>query len=241
MLELRPLYTQDTDYDIVESGVQLKSSLINSTTQTLYITKDPSDRIQPLGINPELYQPDEVSSWKLKLNPGSLLIRSGIYNNEQERFYLLENNYSHDCYAVTNVKPLTISDNILHVEQYPIYLDETDYKYPLYTINVYDKTASEVTTNKGNISIDINGTTRTDIKILSVDRKKGYLQLNTSLNPSDEVELCFYVDNNYYLIVDNLELNPKVDAGLLYNITDFPSGLGIALKEYVDNYYQDYI
>ncbi len=238
LVELTPLYQEGIDYIIVESGILLKSSKIPSKTQSLYIVKDPDDRIKPISIEPPSYQPDEVSSWRLRLNPGSVLTQSGIYNNEPERFYLLENNYlqkepTKQYYAVTNVKPLSISENIVRFGQYPIYVDEDTYVYPNYTIGLYDKKDLTLTTDVGLVSIEVNGKARTDIKILSVDRKKGYFQLSEVLDQTDELEFNFYTDSTYYMVIENLELNPKVIGGDdLYHISGFMKGLGVAIKEY---------
>ena len=238
LVELVPIYTKETDYIIVESGILLTpTSKINSDTQTLYINKDPEDRIRPVCIDPPSFQPDEISSWRLRLNPGSVLTRSGLYNNQDERFYLLDNKYIDDdpkqFYAITNVKPVYISENIVKVDQYPIYINEETYIYPNYTIGLYDKKDLSLTTEVGLVSIEVNGKSRTDIKILSIDRKRGYFQLSEPLDQTDEIEFNFYVDPTYYFVLENLELNPKVTGGSeMYHISGFMKGLGVALKEY---------
>lgn len=233
LVELTSIYEQEVDYGIGESGLFVLNGQIPADAQTLYIVKDPYGRIKPLGINPPVYQPDEVSSWRLRLNTGSMLTKSGIYNGETEKFFLLENHYVTTKFPITNVKPIYISENIVKVGQYPIYLNELKYKFPLYQVDLYDKSSLTMVTDLGNVSIEVNGRARTDLKILSVDRDKGYFQLNTSLDSTDEIEFNFYVESSKHLVVENLELNPKVvDGDTLYHMSGFYSGLGVALKEY---------
>jgi len=237
LLELTPLYQQGIDY-IVTSGVHLTSSTkIKNDSKVLYLVKDPEDRIKPIGIEPPIYQPDQISQWRLRLNPGSLLTQSGIYNNEPERFYRLTNKYAetyeNKYVPITNVRPIRISESIIQVAQYPIFIDETLYKFPTYQIDLYDKTNLSLTSEPGKVAIEVNGVSRTNIKILSIDRKKGYLQLSETLDPTDEIELDFYVDPDYHIVLENLELNPKISTTqALYKISDFPSGLGVAVREY---------
>ena len=236
LVELNKIYEEGIDYTVVESGLLLTStSKIAADTQSLYISKDPDDRIKPVSIDPPSYQPDTITSWRLRVNPGSILTRSGLYNNQPERFYFLENKYIADghYYTVTNVKPLSVFENIVRFDQYPIYIDELNYKYPTYTVGLYDKKDLTRVTDIGLVSIEINGKARTDIKILSVDRQKGYFQLSEALDQTDEIEFNFCVDPAYYMTIENLELNPKVTSGSgLYHISGFMDGFGIALKEY---------
>jgi hypothetical protein len=100
-------------------------------------------------------------------------------------------------------------------------------------VPLYNKKDTLLTSTAGQISIEVNGVSRGDLKITSIDRKKGYFMINTPLNPSDEVELNFYADSSGYLVLDNLELNPKIrgNTSELY-ITGFMDGLGIALMPY---------
>ena len=85
----------------------------------------------------------------------------------------------------------------------------------------------------GKLSIEVNGVSRSDIKVLSVDRYKGFMMLDQSLAPTDNIELNFYVDNSGYYKIDNLELNPKVtDSASLFHISGYLDGLGIALRPY---------
>jgi len=236
LVELVQLYTSDSDYKITSSGINLSvASKIPTDTSTLYICKNPDDRIKPINIDPASYQPDEISSWRLRVNPGSLLSQSGIYNNQTEHFYYLKNWYiaSDEYYAITNARPLLVSEDILRFDQYPIYIDEINYKYPMYTIGTYDKTDLTRSADIGLVSIEVNGKVRTDISIKSIDRSKGYFQLSHALDPTDEIEFNFYVDPTKYMVIENLELNPKVSGGSeLYNIKNYKNGIGIALKEY---------
>jgi hypothetical protein len=235
LVELESLYSQGTDFTIVESGLQipLLSGNIDTSINSLYIVKDPSDRIRPIRIEPPAYQPDKISSWRLRLNPGSLLTRSGIYNNENETFFFVGNPYANTYYPITNVKPVFISENIIKVDQFPIFIDETQYTFPDYTIELYDKKELQLATDPGKVSIEVNGTSRTDIKIHSIDRKKGFLQLSEALDQTDELELNFYVYPSGHVILENLELNPKIRSDeTRFHISGFMDGLAVAVKEY---------
>jgi len=243
LVELRPLYKEHDDYLVTNSGVVLKgNSKIPSDALSLYIIKDPDYRIKPIGVEPPVYQPDGISSWKLRLNPGSILINSGLYNSTTSRSYLLENLYAPSNIPITNVKPIAIYDNILHMRESPIYVDPSKYVHPLYEIELYDKKDLSLVDDLGKISVEVNGMARTDLRITSVDRQKGYFMLDTTLRQTDEIELNFYVEQSGYMVVDNLELNPKVKVGSsLFHISGYYDGLGIALRPYssgnVDTYY----
>lgn len=234
LVELRSIYKENEDYIVTSSGLVLPGiSKISSDSLSLYIVKDPDYRIKPIGVEPPVYQPDEISSWRLRLNPGSILINSGLYNGTTKRSYLLENLYASDNIPITNVKPIAVYDNILRLRESPIYVDPTKYVHPLYEIELYDKKDLVLIDDLGKMSVEVNGVARTDIRIKSIDRHKGYLMLDTTLQQTDEIELNFYVEQSGYMVVDNLELNPKVIAGdSLFHISGYFDGLGIALRPY---------
>lgn len=234
LVELQPIYAQGSDYYVNNSILKLTSgSSISSDLLALYVIKDPKDRIKPMGIDPPNYQPDEISSWRLRLNPGSILVNSGEFSGSSNNFYYIGNPYNSSAFPVSNVRPSFVSEAVIKVDQYPVYIDSTSYTYPSYKIDLYDKSTTSLTSNAGKVAIEVNGVSRSDLKITSIDREKGFFMVNTALNPSDEIELSFYVNPTGYLVIDNLELNPKIRGNVseLY-ITGFYDGLGIALMPY---------
>lgn len=235
LVELRPIYKEGKDYFIYSGGLMLNDpeSTIPETTSSLFIVKDPDYRIKPLGVEPPVYQPDEISSWRLRLNPGSILINSGLYNGTEPRSYLLENLYASGNIPITNVKPIAVLDNVLRLRESPIYVDTTKYVHPKYEIELYDKKDLTLVDTIGKFSVEVNGVARTDLRITSIDRHKGYIMLDTTLQQTDEIELNFYVEQSGYMVVDNLELNPKVlSGGSMFHISGYPDGLGIAMRPY---------
>jgi hypothetical protein len=206
------------------------------------IIKDPQFRIAPLEIAAlkgqdsfVSYVSDAASSWNLRLNIGSFLRPSGFYTADEESFYYLPNTNTSGQLPIANAKPELIGSNVLKVKAAPIYIDTSsgNFYYPDYKIPTYDKINPYLVDPEGKIAIDVNGTTRQDIKILSIDREKGYLLLDKDLHPTDEIEVSYYIENNASLIVENLELNPKVNDGTtLHHISDYMDGLAIALLAY---------
>lgn len=237
LIELAPLY-QDSDFSLNESGLSLSSSgNISSNASQLWFVKDPDMRITPLdivSIKGDGHLSDKVAQWNLRLNLGSFFVGSGTYTNNSSAMYNLEDYYNTTNTPITNIKPINVNDTILKVNEVPIFVNPDTYTYPYYTIETYDKDNIALTDPSGKIAIDINGTTRTDIVIKSIDRNKGYIELDTSINPTDEVELSFYTASGSYILLQNLELNPKIPTSLVYgpsqNIRQFPSGIGLAVK-----------
>lgn len=236
LVELESIYKENEDYTLGLSGISLISSVISkipSDSLKLYIVKDPEYRIKPIGVEPPIYQPDEISSWRLRLNPGSILVNSGIYNSETKRTYYLQNLYASGFLPITNVKPISVLDNVLNVKEAPIYVDIDNYSYPDYEIELYDTKEPTLSDPVGKVAIEVNGVARTDLKITSIDRNKGFIMLDTPIKHTDEIELYFYVDSSGYIVLDNLELNPKVvDGAAAYHISGYFDGLGIALRPY---------
>lgn len=234
LVELVPVYNQNVDYSVGESGLYLLSGSKIATDKTaLNIIKRPKDRIRPIGIEPPSYQPDEISSWRLRINPGSILVNSGYYTSTSGHFYYLGNPYETEYVPITNVKPTFISEGVIKVDQAPIYIDTDSYVYPSYEVPLYDKKDTSLVTDLGKVSIEVNGVARNDLRISSVDREKGFFMINTLLNPSDEIELNFYVSPTGYMTVENLELNPKIrDGSAHFHISGYTDGLGIAMRPY---------
>lgn len=234
LIEIKPLYSK-TDYELSSEGLTLTESSKIAENKSIAIIKDPNSRINPLDIitikGENLYLSDKISQWKLRLNLGSFYVPPGIYNTTSGYFYNLEQTAETNVIAVTNIKPFQINSNILQVKEVPIYIDETLYSYPLYKIDTYHKNTEELIDQSGKFAIDVNGQTRDDIKIKSIDRQKGFIELDTELNSTDEIDLYFYINNSGFLLLENLELNPKVqDSGAAFSITDYPHGFGIAIS-----------
>ena len=236
LVELKPIY-DTSDYTIVSSGLVIRpSSRIQNTGTPLNIVKDPASKISIIDLitikGGAGYLTDRVAQWKLRLNIGAFQVASGFYTGQPEKIYNLEDHYTSGIYTpLTNIKPEIVSSNIIHIKESPIYIDEAVYTYPNYVINAYDKTTSGLLTQSGTFALDVNGVTRTDIKIKSIDRVKGFIELNKDIDPTDEVEVTYYLDNDGWVLIENLELNPKVnDLAASYHISGYYDGLGIALR-----------
>lgn len=241
LIELIPLYTKDNDYKIYSDGLALPVGSSISNTNSLIILKDPRSRISPLEIvslkdegSFTSYISDANSTWNIRFNIGSFLRPSGFYIGNSEQFYYLPNTNTAGRLPITNVKPELRGTDILKVKAFPIFVDSDIYSYPDYRVSTYDKTTEFLIDPSGKIAIDVNGTTRPDIKILSIDREKGYLLLDTDLNPTDEIEVSYYIENDSSLVLENLELNPKIEhvSAISHHISEYPNGLGLAMREY---------
>lgn len=247
LIELRPLYSS-LDYAITSSGLNVSGNL-NPNGLSLNLIKDPSKRVHPLDIvtlkGQNAYLSDKDAQWKLRLNVGSFYSASGFYTGSSGYLYNIENSYSTIPIPLTNIKPSMINKNIIQVKETPIYINESVYTYPTYRIDLYEKNNSGLYDASGKFAVDINGVTRSDIKIKSIDREKGFIELNTSLNTTDEVELSFYLSNSGFIVLENLELNPKISTsgGFAYHINNYPNGLGIALPPFnaTNNYKYPFI
>lgn len=242
LIELTPLYSEDTDFEIHESGlIRLAGSSI-SDSQSLFIIKNPDSKLYPLGITPidvdnsfTPYVSESLRSWRLMLNIGSFLQPTGVYTGDSEKFFYTYNVDPTGVTPISRIKPHFIDSNILKVDATPIYLDTSSgaYHYPNYKSPLYNSGSPYALTSEGGISLYTNNTLRNDIKITSVDREKGYLYLDKEVFPSDDVELSYYINNEETLVIDNLELNPKYLSGnALFHISGYMNGIGIAMLEY---------
>lgn len=244
VIELEKLHNT-TDYTITPSGLILTDSSSIPSGSNLYIIKDPYSKVSPLDIitlkDENSYVDEKSAQWKLRINAGSFLIESGVYTGSKERLYSPEDVYSSNDIAITNVKPYMVTPNIMYVKEAPIYINSEKYTYPSYDVETYNKNIYSVYDLKGKLSISTNGQTREDIRITSIDTKKGYIELDQSLDNTDDIEISFFGRSGEYTIVENLELNPKVDdGGAMYHISDYPNGIGIALKPFNDSQYTEY-
>jgi hypothetical protein len=129
--------------------------------------------------------------------------------------------------------PSYIADDIIKVDQVPIYIDQTNFTYPLYTIDTYDRASDLLIDPNGKIAISVNGKSVPELKILSIDTEKGYMQLNKSLLSTDQLELDYYLNPTGHIVVSNLELNPKNASTLMFHISGYlTDGLGLAMRPY---------
>ena len=237
LIELQSIYTQDTDFSITSSGLMiLPSSKITSTDGSLYLIKNPDKRVFSNGITTIKdagYQTDKTSSWHLKLNTGSFISRGSIFETASGIPYKLDSVYGAENIPIASTNPKLITENIIKLSDTPVYVDETKYSYPLYHIDIYDKSDTNVIDTTGKISIDINGKSNTNLTISSIDRNKGYLMLNNEINRVDQLEVTHYIKTTDAIILENFELNPKMpssDSG--FNISGYLTGFGIALRVY---------
>lgn len=240
LIELTSLYNT-SDYSISSSGLSLSPSGRITGSGNLILVKDPRHRVAPLDIvaikDENDYLSDQIATWRLRMNVGSFMRSSGFFTATSGNFYALEDNYFDGTHIpVTNVKPELVRPDMLRLKESPIYVDTSKYTYPLYRIDVYDKTNSALTDEEGKIAIDINGQTRTDIRIKSIDRDKGYIHLDRDLDPADDIEVSFFLSPSGNFIIDNLEMNPKVSSsGVDFHISGYPDGFGIAVRPYTDD------
>lgn len=231
LIELETIY-DNTDFNVTSSGVLISaSSNLSTTTQVLHIVKDPTKRLVTVGIEPPVYQYDDINSWYLRLNAGSFYTASGEMSGSEELFYLLGNPYNPNPVPITNVRPASISDDIIKVDQTPIFVEDSKYIYASgYLIETYDSVSTTLTDPSGKIGIEVNGMGVPELKIVSIDRPRGYIQLNKTLNPTDIIVLNFYADQTRHVVVNNLELNPKITSSTSdFHISGYLDGLGVAL------------
>lgn len=233
LIECKTVYTT-SDYSITSSGLIPTGML--SFNKNIYIMKDPLYRIAPLDIltvkDQNGYINDKSSQWKLRLNLGSFYQISGYYTGTSGRFYNLENYYTSQDIPLTNIRPTIVDSNILQVKEVPIYVNTINYTYPNYKIDPYVNNMSGLIDISGKFGVAINGTFRNDYKIKSIDREKGFIEFNQDFNKTDEIELFYYLRNSGFLILDNIELNPKISisGGARYHINNYKNGLGLALQ-----------
>lgn len=234
LIELKDLYTTD-DYNVTSSGLMLTENTRITLKQSLFLIKDPKYRIYPLDIisvKGQGYSEDKSVSWKLRINTGSFFQNSGIFMNQNPYLYNIES-YNDIALPLTYITPTLINSNILKIKETPLYIDESVYVYPLYKVNPYDRNIATTDDSSGTFSIDINGIERNDIKIKSIDRQKGFIELDTDLSITDDIDIFCYINSSGFIIIENLELNPKInDDSVSYNISDYNNGFGIALKSY---------
>lgn len=218
LIELRDVYTSD-DFNTIEiwdkstdtyqcGGLMVYGSIPSGVT-TLSVVKDPYTKIRPLDI----INMDDSSnpSWNLRFSYGSLFTREkyGPIETGGEIYYPRSNNSVY----YTGIHPDFITPSLINIKSN---LDLSGYSYPNYSVPT------------GNFNIKVNGVTRDDIKITSVDSKKGYIQLNKSLDKTDDITTTFKVANGDWWPVD-LELNPT-KSGSVFNT--YPNGFGLAMESY---------
>lgn len=241
LLEIKNLYEQNIDYNVL-NGVYIPQNSFISKKTNLYIKKDPRRIIKNLGITQikeNSYQTDQTSSWYLRINKGSFLTHSGYWNNSPSGLLYKTINplfQNETPFVISSVKPRVVSSNILKVEDVPITIDDVLYSYPNYEIPFYDKHSFDILDNPGKISVDINGVQNSGVKIRSIDREKGYIMLDTELQAADEIELTFYADGSKYIVVDNFQLNPKMkNGGEDFHISGHFNGFGLAILPYKES------
>lgn len=239
LIELVDLY-DTSDYSLSSSGLSRSVGSRISDAGSLMIVKDPRFRVSALDIvslkGEDAYLADKVATWRLRMNVGSFFQGSGFFSSNEANLYSLEDKYFDDTLVpVTNVIPTLVRPNLLRLRESPIHIDPAAYTYPLYIIDRYDKTQETLIDARGKIAIDVNGITRNDIKITSIDTQKGFIQLDTDLNPTDEIELTYFMSTSGNFLVENLELNPKIvgdDNQADFHISGYPDGFGIAVLPY---------
>lgn len=234
LLELTPLYDY-TDYTITSNGLTptIDTRLSSSSQISYYITKDPEFQYNTIDIDVISDSQIQKNSWSLRLNSFDILTNSGLVNGSQSSYYKLDNVYENGFILLDSIKPDSIINNVIKLKQVPIYV--SGYIYPDYTITNYDPSNINSNDSSGNFTITVNNSVANNIKITSIDRKKGYLFLDTPLKDTDEVELRFWVDTSEYVHVTNMELNPKLFGTTpdLFNMETYKdNGFGIAMIPY---------
>lgn len=238
LVDIKPIYEQDVDFSITGHFLSFLTAKVN-TYSDIFIVKDPEKLIKPLDImvlKDNIYQSDKTSSWRLKLNVGSFKGRLNPFTNIDGYFYKSSNIYNNGYIPVVSIKPELITTNILKIDEYPIYLDS--YTYPNYEVQLYDPNEELLADIQGKIAVQVNGKARTDLKIKSIDTKKGFIYFENAFSNTDEIEISCYVEASSYLMIPNLELNPKIpypptDEG--FHISGYLGGVGIAYRPYDPN------
>jgi len=245
LIEIQKIY-DSSDYSISSNGLSLTlSSKINDENTTLFLTKDSNSIIKPkeiIVLKDTPYQTDKTSSWRMKLQTGAFQERDNYYTSFDGNFYNLFNVYasgyvsaSYESFPINAIKPTIVSNDILKINETPIYIDEAYYVYPNYLIKTYDKVNESLNESPGKIAIDVNGKTQNNIKIKSIDRQKGYIQFEDTFSPTDEIEVSCWINTNKYIYLENLELNPKIpvpEGAYCYHISGFFNGFGLCIRPF---------
>ena len=252
LIELKPIYTTNTDFTINISGLLISNgSLISENTNLLYLIKDPEVRIKPIDIittneqsGPQALISNKMASWNLRISTGNFTVSPGLFSSRKDGFFRIRNIYQGGSpnIPITNIIPERIIGNILKIKEAPIYINELVYKHPEYIIEVYDDGDVITEENAGKIGFTVNGFKRTDIKINSIDRQKGYIHTDTNFNETDEIEIYCYMQTDKSLILDQLELNPSLTSTVRFNISQngfLKTGIGLAIRPYIGNIFSE--
>lgn len=249
LIELTSLYKQSTgsndgDFYLDNDYIKLSTgSRIPSNTNILSVVRDPGSIIKTNGLfslKSESYQNDAGTSWNLRINTGKFLTHADYDGNNKAFFSCQfvsgilpeEGRYQ----PVMFVKPEILGNNIFKVKETPIYIRTDKYTYPNYEIEVFPRETDNLIMPTGTIGIDINGRSVRDLGISSIDRNKGFILLNNTIESDDEVDLFFFTDTAGSMMLRNLELNPRVSAlyGIHSNKTNYWSNIGIAVRKLPD-------
>lgn len=211
LISLRPLYGSE-NYSYSSSGIMISSGI--NTQNIIKIIKDPDDKISVDKIISTTSSGN--SAWKLTVKPGTIIYNSGVYSGSLQSSYQLTNYFSSGSISLSGIIPESVHGNIIKLDSSPIYIPDS-YIYPSYKLN--------------NLTLNINDIDRTDINILSIDEKRGYIHLDHSLGEFDNIKVNYELDCSGTMIVNGLEFNP-ISSGSLFNVSGYPSGFGLALNTY---------
>lgn len=211
---IEPVKLYNTDYNVTDSKIYINTtgSKITQSITKLFIIRDPSTKIKPLGVfdtNNTEFQDSASTSWNLKLSTGGFILNHD--NNSNAMYFGLKyvdvSGASAQKQNLQTIKPKIVGANIIKINDHSIYLDETEFKYPMYKLKYYVK--NDIPDNiNGYLNIDINGNDA-GIEVKSIDRTKGYILLNNTLSINDIINISFTIDNTKTMFIRNIELNPK--------------------------------
>ena len=244
LLELKPLYDSTIDFHI-EYDTSITSDIVTIITSkidankvnTLYCIKSPDEHIKVSTISEIISNgsmSQESSSWNIKISNGSFTRSTTIYDDDVS-FYSTDYVGKHRYQVLSYIKPIEVGSNIVQVTDSPIYI--SDYTYPEYHVKLLPNVTNSNLLPKGSIGVNIDNDLIPDLKVIGIDRVKGFILFNNISSVLEDLALFYYTDLKYNTYIRNLELNPRVKSnyGFSNNSTHQLKDLGIAIRKMPHN------
>lgn len=233
LIELQQLYKIDTNYKITSDN-KINQLVGIGDSNILYCVKHPDSQIKVKSVYNLITHEDseENTSWCLKINNGEFIRSIDNFGTTTE-FYNCEfpNRENLKYQPLSYVKPKIIDDNIIKLEEVPIYI--SGYVYPNYNINIFPNTTYSNASIKGSIGINLDNNLVEDLSITSIDRNKGYILFNKNFDKTLDMSFFIYVDMTKNIYIRNLELNPRLKTKYGFNSqSNFKfKEIGIAIRK----------
>jgi len=239
LIELERLYSTD-DYTVVNGEIDVSASNINTDNlNALYVTRNPYAQINAVdvyNVTTDGEMSAANSSWNIKINTGSF-VRSSAKFDESTEFY--EVSFEDTAAVLTQplsyIKPEYITTNVYQLPESPLHI--TGYEYPNYDIPIFPNTTNTNDLVDGSIGINIGSELLNNITIASIDRHKGFLQLNKEFDQTIDILFFVYINLDQSMYIQNLELNPRVESeyGLSSLCTNTFKDVGIAVRKNINS------